>query len=88
MTECPTPFKLRFPSRREARRAAIEIAERWAAAHRRKRAAVSSRCVYECACGGYHIATRRKERLRGGRGPEMADWLSRDEDGRWLVAGR
>lgn len=58
--ECPTPFKLRFTSRREARLAAQDIAERNAAKRGgSKRVARSLGCIYECHCGGYHLARRR-----------------------------
>ena len=59
---CPTPLKLRFTSRREARIAAIDInSRRLAATSRRgrKRASKIRPVVYECGCGGFHLATRR-----------------------------
>ena len=64
MPDCPTPFKLRFDSRWEARQAAIDIAKRFADKRktgRGKGKTVSKRtpAVYECACRGYHLATKR-----------------------------
>lgn len=63
MTECPTPFKLRFPSRREARLAALDISERRAVRRGRKRAARMP-AIYECGCGGYHLTSGRRMSLR------------------------
>lgn len=64
MPYCPTPFKLRFESRWEARKAALEMAERLADKRRTGRGkgkSVSRRTasIYECSCRGYHLATKR-----------------------------
>lgn len=77
-TECWTPFKLRFPSRREARLAVLDIEEREAAQRGGRRPKKSSRVIYECACGGYHIA-RRKPVVR-----PTGELVLTDE---WLGAG-
>lgn len=64
MPDCPTPFKLRFASRWEARQAALEIASRYADKRRCGRGkgkTVSRRTpgIYECSCRGWHLVTRR-----------------------------
>lgn len=76
--ECWTPFKLRFPSRREAWLAVVDMEERDAAQKGRKRPRKPSRVIYGCACGGYHIA-RRKPVLR-----PTGELVLDDE---WLDAG-
>jgi len=64
MLYCPTPFKLRFESRWEARKAALEISERIADKRRTgrgkgKRVTRRTPAIYECSCRGYHLVTRR-----------------------------
>jgi hypothetical protein len=64
MPDCPTPYKLKFESRWEARKAAIEITQRISyrkkgRASKGKRVSRRSPAVYECSCRGYHLATRR-----------------------------
>lgn len=65
MPDCPTPFKLRFESRWEARQAALDIAERMAQKRKarggKSKRTVSKRTpgVYECSCRGYHLVTRK-----------------------------
>ena len=71
---CPTPFKFRFPSRREARLAALDIAERRSAKTGRKRVSLMRCRIYECGCGGYHLASGKKMALRGAEVPEMGAW--------------
>lgn len=66
MPTCPTPFKLRFVNRSNARQAALQMAERLADKRRTGRGkgkTVSRRVpgIYECSCGGYHLVTRRGE---------------------------
>lgn len=68
LSSCPTPFKLRFETRWEAREAAIQIAKRLAdkrKSGRGKGKTVSRRtpAVYECSCGGYHLMTKKGSQL-------------------------
>lgn len=78
MKDCPTPFKLRFASRREARAAVLEITERRLERRCRKRVGLSKALsrlrVYECGCGGYHISTARVTQTRHEIAPEVSDW--------------
>ena len=81
MRACPTPLKFRFTSRREARLAALNMADRRRTANRqgrgRRRATASrvSSTIYECACGGYHLTTSRKITVPApSRGLEDGDW--------------
>lgn len=64
LPDCPTPFKLRFVSRWEARKAAVEIAERKLEQRltrkgKGKRVTRRTPAIYECSCRGYHLVTRR-----------------------------
>lgn len=78
IAECPTPFKLRFVSRREARLAALDIAERRKARRGHKRVVRRGPSIYECGCGGYHLTSGRKVAVRPVEVPEIdpADWIA------------
>jgi hypothetical protein len=58
MSDCPTPFKQRFTSRREARAASMSVTSRNLSKRKGKRVSKIQPDIYECRCRGYHLTTR------------------------------
>lgn len=81
---CPTPFKQRFALRRDARMALADIVAR---------PGRKPGVVYECRCGGFHLASGRwnSPRLLEARAThdleEVDDWLAEVDGVRPNVTG-
>lgn len=58
MSDCPTPFKQRFASHREARAASLSVTSRNLSKRKGKRVSKIQPDIYECCCGGYHLTTK------------------------------